>query len=435
MSIPLVKGRIVGRPNIELTPEDAARIGAIMGTWYGPKSLVVSGRDYSPASRMIKRAFISGLMSTGVEVMDFHEAVAGEISYAIKRFGARGGVNVSAYPLREDCVQLRIFTSPGHELVGKELENIVKENTVKRVDPKDTGWVVYAEYIHELYSSALLSVIDSDAIMSRKPRVVISTGYGPSDKVLPQLLSNLGIDFISLNTMKPPVYRKLMYPLEEDIIKVSNVVRATNADIGVVFNTDASTILIIDDRGRALLPEEVVAIMSLRFAKDSRVVYSKDVFGFIKNILINKGIKVVETDIIDGAMLNKTVEIRPVLGFNGVGEYIHPILSLGYDGILTMLKVLEVIAVTEKKLSTILKSFTTPRYYVIETPLSLREAIEKTCRETDYCRIYIGGCRLKLLGQNIVLTIDPVTSTTRVLIDAYAQNIEKLIQIIHKTLS
>ncbi|RLG82311.1 MAG: phosphoglucomutase [Thermoprotei archaeon] len=430
-----IRGRIVGKPNLEITPEDAAELGAILGSWYGEKSIVVSGRDYNPSSRMLKRAFVAGLMSAGVDVMDFHESLSGEVSYSIKRFGARGGVNVSTYPLMESHVQFRIFTTPGYEVVGDELANIIKDKYIRRTEPGRTGWVTYAEYIHKLYVSALTAFINSDIIANKKFNIVVSTSYGPSDLVLPDLFASLNVEYILLSSGKR-ITKGFRYPLISEIKKVADIVRSTGMDLGIILNNDASSLIIIDDNGNPLLPEETALILLHMIPKGSNIVISEDTFLFIDRAFSYNNIVVDRVDPSETSIMKRCYKLRPILGFNNVGEYIHPLFSLGYDAILTLTKVLESLASTGKKLSSVIRSYIHPRYYTIETSLPLEDVAVKICgQKTAYCRQYIGGYRVRLMNQNIAITYDPLTDNTRILIDAHAQSIDKIVQKVQDTLT
>ncbi len=430
-----MRGRIVGKPNQEITPEDAAELGAIIGSWYGRGSIVVSGRDYNPSSRMLKRAFVAGLMSAGVDVMDFHESLSGEISYSIKRFGARGGVNVSTYPLLEGHVQFRIFTSPGYEVIGDELASIIRDKYIQRTMPGETGWVTYAEYIHKLYVSALTAFINSDAVSSRGFSIVVSTSYGPSDLVLPDLFASLNVDYILLSSGRR-VAHGFRYPLIDEVRRVSGIVRSAGLDFGVILNNDGSSLAIVDDNGALLLPEETSLILLQMIPRSSSIVVSSDIFYFFDMVAGYSGVDVVRAGDSESSIVKECFRLRPVLGFNGVGEYIHPIFSLGYDAVLTLAKVLEALASTGKRLSDILRSYVYPRYYVVETSLEIERVAELICSlEESYCRQYIGGYRARIRGQNIVVTYNPLTDNTRILIDSHAQAIDKLVQTIQETLA
>ena len=64
------KDGVLGLVNVDLTPEVALRFGAALGTALKRGARVVASRESAPAYRMIKRAIISGLHSTGVQVAD-----------------------------------------------------------------------------------------------------------------------------------------------------------------------------------------------------------------------------------------------------------------------------------------------------------------------------------------------------------------------------
>ncbi len=430
-----LRGRIVGIPNKEITPEDAAELGAIIGSWYGEKSVVVTGRDYNPSSRMLKRAFVSGLMSAGVDVMDFHAAVVGEVSYSIKRFGARGGLSVASYPVIEDHIQFRIYTSPGYEVTGDGLGGIIREKKIRRSPPGETGWVTYAEYIHKLYVSAITAFINSDIVSSKGLRIAISTSYGPSDLVLPDLLANLDVDYILLSSSRKPV-KGFQYPFVRDIVRVSNIVRSAKLDLGVVLNNDASALVVIDDTGRPLLPEELGLILLQMIPRGANVVVGADVFGFIDKVFDSYGVGVTRIGAAEASVMKECVKLRPAIGFNSVGEYVHPLFSLGYDAVLTLAKVLEAVASTGKTVSEIVRGQLYPRYYTIETNLPLSDAALRICGMKDtYCRQFIAGYRAIVNGQNIAIIHDPLTESTRILIDSHATGLEALVEKIHRVLA
>lgn len=422
-----IRGRIVGVPNLELTPEDAANIGSAIGSWFKPGSVAITGRDYYASSRMIKRALTSGLMSAGVEVLDLHASTVGEISFSIKRFGARGGVSITYYPVYKDHVQLRVFSSPGVELVGDELLSAVKGDC-RRVKPQEVGWLSYAEYIHQIYISALLAFINADLVGSRKFNIAVSTSHGPSDLILPELLSQLHVDAIVLNSSRsiPQGYE---YPLVEEVSKASEVTQAAGLDFGAVISNDGSSISIIDGGGRVLLTEEVVVALKPLIQVNSSIIASSDVFSTVDVELSDLGVLVKRTGVLEGAVLKEASKARPFVGFTSVGEFVHPLFSLGYDAILTLLRILESLATSDKKLSDLISKYSTNGYleYVIgDNILNVRNSI---CVEEVYCRSMIGGYRLRINNVNTVLLHDTLSNGTRVLVEkvqGYEEVIKKI---------
>src|SRR5205085_1076342 len=78
---------VVGLVNVDLTPEIALRFGAALGTALKRGARVVASRESAPAYRMIKRALISGLHSTGVHVADLRTLPAPVGKHLLKTQG------------------------------------------------------------------------------------------------------------------------------------------------------------------------------------------------------------------------------------------------------------------------------------------------------------------------------------------------------------
>lgn len=410
-----IRGRIVGIPNLELTPEDAANIGSVLGSWFKPGSVAITGRDYYASSRMIKRALTSGLMSAGVEVLDLHASTIGEVSFSMKRFGARGGVSITYYPAHKDHVQLRVFSSPGVELVGDELLGVVKGGC-RRVKPQDVGWLSYAEYIHQIYTSALIAFINADLVGSRKFNIAVSTSHGPSDLILPELLSQLHVDVIILNSSRS-VPQGYEYPLIEEVNKVSEVTQAAGLDFGAVISNDGSSISIVDRSGRVLLTEEVIVALKPLIQVNSSIVTSSDVFSTVEGELSDLGVLIRRAGILEGAVLKEASKARPFIGFTSVGEFVHPLFSLGYDAVLTLLRILESLAISDKKLFELISKYSMKGYleHVIEdNVINVKNSI---CTEEAHCRSMISGYRLRIDNVNVALLHDALSNGTRVIVE------------------
>ena len=81
--------------NEKLTPELALRVGKVLGTYLGGGRVVV-GKDTRTSGEMLKSALISGLLSTGVEVIDIGLAPTPLTGFAIRLYGADAGVTITA---------------------------------------------------------------------------------------------------------------------------------------------------------------------------------------------------------------------------------------------------------------------------------------------------------------------------------------------------
>ena len=350
--------RIIGVPNRDFTPDEAARLGEQFGSALGKGSVVVSGRDYNPASRMLKRAFTSGLMSVGVEVMDFHESLSGEISFSIKRFGAKGGFLFTTSHSVKDSVMLKLFKSPGYELLASRLS--IGESEVKRVGLGEIGWVMYSEYIHKLYVSALLSFVKVDEIITRGFRVVVHTAYSPADTIVPDVLKALEVDYVLLHNVKAKAYES-MYPFTKELERVADIVRATEAEIGVVVNNDASSLVVLDEKGRILLPEELMMLITLNAPRGSQVIAETRVPGVFKELLASREVSVAEVGSEEN-LIDSMYKARPFIALRHTGHFAVPLFSLGYDALITLVKLLESLAFAKTRPSALVDKYRSRAY-------------------------------------------------------------------------
>ncbi|WP_440059362.1 phosphoglucomutase [Thermogladius sp. 4427co] len=350
--------RFIGVPNEDFTPDEAARLGEKIGSWLGKGSIVVSGRDYNPSSRMLKRAFTAGLMSTGVEVMDFHESLSGEISFSIKRFGVKGGFLFTTSHSVPDSVMLKLFRSPGYEVLASNMR--LDDIEVRRVGLSEVGWVMYSEYIHKLYVSGILSFVKVDEIASRNFKIVVHTAYSPADVVIPDILKSLGIDYVLLQNIKTKAYES-KYPFLKEIEQVKKIVEATGAELGVVFNNDASSMSVVDSEGRVLLPDEVAYAISLGAPREASIVVEPAAPRLLKRMLEEKGVKLIEVGD-ENNLINYMAKSRPYLAYRVTGHVAIPLFSLGYDSIITLVKLLECLAVSRSSLGELVSKYRSMLY-------------------------------------------------------------------------
>lgn len=338
-----VKGaRVSGRVFSEITLSDILELGYKLGKLFPSRSVIVSGRDYSPISRMFKRALTASLMNVGIEVMDFHESTTGEIAFCIKRFGASGGFNVLLDPSSEDHAMIRIFRSPGYEVIGEELRRVIEADIGDAGHAvKEVGWVTYAEYIHKLYAGALSSFVRADIISERSLRVVANPGGGPADIILREFSSSMNLESILISS--PYRFKSYLYPMLEELEKTAVISSSIGATLGVVFNNDATSISIYNSSTGYLLPEEVAVLLARRLPTESKIYLGGPVIGEYIDVLKSMGYDVLVLRS-EEELIERTRKDRPVLSITSLGEAIVPTFSLGYDSLALFVMLLEAIA-------------------------------------------------------------------------------------------
>ena len=145
-----------GLVNVDLTPEVAVRLGAALGTALKRGARVVASRESSPAYRMIKRALISGLNSTGVSVADLRTLPAPVGKHLLKTQSYDAAFHVGASTTDPEAVQIRLFERPGIALsaaLQKEVEKHFTRQELRRVPFGEVGSITYPARARESYAS------------------------------------------------------------------------------------------------------------------------------------------------------------------------------------------------------------------------------------------------------------------------------------------
>ncbi len=194
------KDGVSGLVNVDLTPETAVRLAAALGTALKRGARVVASRESPDACRMIKRAMISGLNSTGVDIADLRVLPASVSRHLLKTQGYDAGFHVGVSYSDPEMLEIRFYEQPGIVLtpgLQKEVEKHFTRHELRRSAYNAVGAVSYPARVRESYAQDLLSGLDVEAIRARDFRIVVDYGYSATSFVLPLLLGPLGIEAVS----------------------------------------------------------------------------------------------------------------------------------------------------------------------------------------------------------------------------------------------
>lgn len=368
--LPYYNNKVYGTANSQLTPENSAELGAVLGTIVGEGALVTAARDYYPPSRMLKRAFTAGLMSTGVSVIDFHAATLPEVAFAVKRFGARAGVHFATTPFGDNGIQVTIVDSTGVGISSDRLKDILsmfESHHAVRAIPSRTGWVTYAEYIHDVYVTSASGFVDSTPIAAKEPLILVDLNFGPASEVLPNLLSSIGAQFILLNSSRPPpnIVPRLL-PSFKTFSMLADMCSTTGASFAVALSSDASHAYFVDDKGRFVDPDRFLALVALMLPQGSRLAVTDSAAHVVDDVAEKNKLSLVRVKGTASDIARGVRRLRINMGATDSGEVIFPQFSMMPDGMLLVAKLLEKLASEDMRLSTIIDAIPEPQLYSLE---------------------------------------------------------------------
>ncbi len=359
-------GRIIGRANYVFTPEIASRIGSIHGSQFKQNESIVIGRDYSNDSRMLKRGYTSGIMSAGVNILNLSDSTYPLLQFTIRRFGASGGAYFSGGHLYSEDCGVRFIDAGGMELSKFDIQSIIESyNTfpkqIRRVDPNQIGLITAIPNTEDIYIKSLQQFVNKQKIKEQKLKIVVDCSYGPTGKITPLLLNEIGVEVIALNTH----YRERFtnpVPNITSIQNCANIVKASNSHLGVCFDVDGSRLLVIDENGLEVNCEDLIMLFiaydkRIQNSKANSIIITPSTSPVVKKYIEDDGYTVNLVNNDPGEISRQIREQRACFAAADTLKFYFPQFAPFSDGNFILLKLLEIMTDQEDLISSLTRGF------------------------------------------------------------------------------
>jgi mannose-1-phosphate guanylyltransferase/phosphomannomutase len=378
---------VVGLVNVDLTPEIALRFGAALGTALKRGARVVASRESAPAYRMIKRALISGLHSTGVHVADLRTLPAPVGKHLLKTQGYDAAFHVGASTTDPEAVQIRLFERPGIALsaaMQREIEKHFTRQELRRVPFGDVGSIAYPARARESYASDLVADLDTEAIRRRGFRIVIDYGYSAGSFVLPLVLGPLGVEAVTSHAFESDA-GSTPARLAETMDQAQRLVAAVNADFGAVFDRSAERLYLVDERGREVRPDQALLLYLRLIGRGKgagKVVVPITATSQVEEVVGDR-FEVVRTPASLSALTRAAAGDGVVFAGAPGGGYVFPGFLPAYDAIASLCKLLELLAPVEESLSRLVAGLPRPTliHRQVQCPWALKGTVMRILNE------------------------------------------------------
>ncbi len=351
---------VAGLANVDISPELATRLALAYATTLKKNATVITSRDSSRSARMLKRAMMAGLNAAGVNVLDLEVA-----SVPVTRFQARQPVAAGAVTVRlvegdTQSVVMRFFDGNGLDLSEtgqRKIERLFNREDFRRALPAEIGDIGFPPRALEHYSTALDATVDVELIRQHRFKVVVDYGYGSTSFVMPNVLAKLGADVLAVNPYASTV-GILDYRSSVHAEGVAALVRASGAHLGAAIDPDGEHLILIDDEGRLLSHTEgLLALLVLvrDHVVGDRVALPVSVTSHAAEIVGASGIKVQLTKMSTPALMDAASESGVGFAASLDGGYILPGFLPAFDAAATLVKLLELLARHDVRLSAVVR--------------------------------------------------------------------------------
>jgi len=432
-------GRIIGRANYVFTPEIASSIGSIHGSSFKVDESVVIGRDYHNDSRMLKRGYTSGIMSTGINVLNLSDCTFPLLEFTIRRFGASGGAYFSGGHLYSEDVGVRFADAGGIELSLLEIKKIIESyNTypkqIRRVDPRRIGRIIAIPQTQDVYIKSLEQFVNKKQIRNANLKIVIDCSFSPTGKITPLLINEVGVEVIALNTH----YRErsiVPVPSINTIKNTADIVKASNSHLGVCFDVDGSRLLVVDENGLEISFEDLLMLFvaydqRINNSQNSTIIITPSISSVVKSFIEESGhpIKLVEN--YPGEISRQIRQERACFAAADSLKYYFPNYSPFSDGNYILLKILEIMSLQNDLISSLTKGF--PKGIKVNKTIPISTEIMETIHnrliefvdEHDLKYQDIIN-ELKIIDDDVYVTIKVALNRNAILLSAESENKSK----------
>lgn len=421
-----------GIVNKDLTPELAyklGRVGAHMlaGGNGNRKPKVIIGKDTRVSGDLLESAITAGSLSMGIDVISLGVAPTPAVAYLTRYLGADFGIVISASHNPAEYNGIKFFDGKGYKLLD-EAEDKIEEYIVNhgdvnnRAESKAVGLIIDDRNSIDEYVNFLKTTLDCDF---KGFKIAIDAGNGAAYKVAPKLLRNLGADVFVIND-KPDGININKDCGSTNPEKVAELVRRTNADIGVSFDGDADRLITVDEKGNIIDGDRMMAICATNFKKYGKLKNNTVVSTVMSNMgfevaMKNHGCNVIRTKVGDRYVLEEMVKGGYSLGGEQSGHIIFLDHNTTGDGLLTAVQLIAVMKKEEKRLSQ-LADVMTPYPQVLMNAEVKKENKQKY-REDPVIIEKIKAVEEKMAGQGRVLIRPSGTEALiRVMLEGKNQN-------------
>lgn len=387
-----------GVANRQLTPELATALGlAVAGYLRGegrPGGPVLTGRDTRRSGPMLEAALAAGLAAGGVDVIRGGVLTTPAVAFLARARSLAAGAVVSASHNPAEYNGIKFFGGDGYKLpdaVEQQVEDVLGSGGAPRAEPCEVGFLRDEEGLAADYVGCLVRACP---VRLEGLRVVLDCAHGAASGLAPRVFAEAGatVQVINAEPDGDNINRTCGALHPEGL---ADVVERTGADCGLAFDGDGDRCIAVDERGRVVDGDAILAVAALHLAARDRLPGRTVVATVMSNYgleeaLGRRGIRLERTPVGDRHVLER----MRAGGFGLGGEQSGHIIFLEHattgDGLLTGLQLLAIMKQEDRPLSELaavmrrypqlLVNVEAPRRHELEANRRVREAIAEVQR-------------------------------------------------------
>ena len=369
-----------GEANKELTADHAYRVGRFLGWYYSEQkrrsgqmhpARIVIGKDTRRSSYMFEYALVAGLTASGADAYMLHVTTTPSVAYVTNMDDFDCGIMISA--------SHNPYYDNGIKLIGRNGEKMEEDTLALVEDYLDGRVTVFGEELTEVpfaYRGQIGATVDYVSGRNRYIGYLISLGMysfkglrvgldcanGASWNIAKSVFDALGAKTYVINA-SPDGLNINENAGSTHIERLQQFVKDNSLDVGFAYDGDADRCLCVDEHGDVVSGDHILYICGCYMKEHGMLAGNTVVTTVMSNFGLykafdEKGIGYAKTAVGDKYVYEYMTQNGCKLGGEDSGHIIFSKYATTGDGILTSLKLMEVMIASKKKMSQLSEGFT-----------------------------------------------------------------------------
>lgn len=385
-SISGIRGTIGGAVGDNLTPLDAVKFAASYAKWQvkrnGNKKLtVVLGRDARLSGELVSDIVEGTLLGCGINVINVGLCTTPGVEMAVISKKADGGIIITASHNPKQWNALKLLNSNGEFLNaqdGAEILDCVLKEEFDFVDIDNIGKVVSRTSYDVEHIDAVLNLplVDVELVKKQNYKVVVDAVDSVGGIVIPMLLERMGVEVVKLYCEPTGNFSHNPEPLPENLTEIRKVVKAENADLGVIVDPDVDRLALVCENGE-MFGEEYTLVAVADYVLSNtpgNTVSNLSSSRALKDVTEAHGCQYNASAVGEVNVTAKMKETDAVIGGEGNGGVIYPELHYGRDALVGVALFLTHLAKKQCKVSELRATY--PNYFASKNKIELTPDID-----------------------------------------------------------